>query len=273
MQSLYAPDSRVVIRDCEWGVRRTVPRDDGGYVHTVDDLSELVSGRNARFLTKLEKQTDTIRVLNPVETRFEQDLTPGFENNCLFTEAQARQITPCNEKNHLSHKAAIGPVPYQLGPVLQAHKQSRKRILVPILKSMMIQFQKEMWNCFTIPLTRLSFAGLQRVPDQVLLILEQLLTIYCFQFPVMRQNEAETWHDTNPETGGRIVFTPNKGLVGVGLSRKACPADLKGGTSYSINSTEPNQMHHRIPSVLSQIGQGRGLLGGLGGFSAVHGYE
>ena len=45
--------------------------------------------------------------------------------------------------------------------------------------------------------------------------LDQLLAIYRVQFPVLRQNEADTWYDAN----GRIAFTVSKGLPGVGFSR------------------------------------------------------
>ncbi|MDM8549547.1 hypothetical protein QUF72_05695 [Desulfobacterales bacterium HSG2] len=47
------------------------------------------------------------------------------------------------------------------------------------------------------------------------LTLDELRTIYRIQFPVLRQNESDTWYDRN----GRIVFTVSKGLPGVGFSR------------------------------------------------------
>ena len=47
------------------------------------------------------------------------------------------------------------------------------------------------------------------------LTLKELKTIYRVQFPVLRQNENDTWYDRN----GRIVFTCSKGLTGVGFSR------------------------------------------------------
>ncbi len=66
------------------------------------------------------------------------------------------------------------------------------------------------------------------------LTLEELLTIYRVQFPVMRQYEADTWYDQN----GRIIFTPSKGLVGVGLPRTARKADLKNGFVFNVDSPD-----------------------------------
>lgn len=48
------------------------------------------------------------------------------------------------------------------------------------------------------------------------LTLDELCLLYRIQFPVLQQNEADTWYDTR----GRIVFTASKGLPGVGLPRK-----------------------------------------------------
>jgi hypothetical protein len=60
------------------------------------------------------------------------------------------------------------------------------------------------------------------------LTLEELCAIYRIQFPVLRQNENDTWYDRN----GRIVFTCSKGLPGVGFSRPEWNEikDMQSGT-------------------------------------------
>ena len=47
------------------------------------------------------------------------------------------------------------------------------------------------------------------------LSLENLETVYTIYFPVLQQNENDTWYDAE----GKIVFTCSKGLTGVGLDR------------------------------------------------------
>ena len=62
------------------------------------------------------------------------------------------------------------------------------------------------------------------------LTLEELILIYNVQFPVLQQNEDDTWYDTT----GNIVFTCSKGLTGVGVDRPVWNEirDLKAGEVY-----------------------------------------
>ena len=79
---------------------------------------------------------------------------------------------------------------------------------------------EKVWNQNIIPrndyarrqlLVELDVLSAQRMG----LSLEQLKVVYRILFPIMRQYENETWYDRN----GRISFTTNRSLIGVGFSR------------------------------------------------------
>ncbi|NLY12468.1 MAG: hypothetical protein GXZ10_02490 [Gammaproteobacteria bacterium] len=65
MSQRYAPGVRVEIRDAEWRIKCIDHTSDGGELLTCEGLSELVRGREATFLTKIEPN---IRILAPEDT-------------------------------------------------------------------------------------------------------------------------------------------------------------------------------------------------------------
>ena len=85
------------------------------------------------------------------------------------------------------------------------------------------------------------------------LTLDELIMMYKIQFPVLQQNEQDTWYDVN----GQIVFTCSKGLTGVGLDRKGTPRsgilgweDIRGeaisdehGNFIGYQGTTPTYTH------------------------------
>lgn len=67
--------------------------------------------------------------------------------------------------------------------------------------------------------------------------LRELKNLYCLQFPVHKKYEDDTWYDAN----GRIVFTINKGIPGVGFSRAEWENGIKdapGGQRFYRTITD-----------------------------------
>jgi len=187
------PGARVVVRDAEWIVRR-VDHAPGGHQIVCDGVSELVRGREAVFLTAIEP---AIEVLDPAKTQLVPDDSPQFGDSILYMESQLRQAVPNDADIHVGHTAAMDLVSYQLDPARLALARPRQRILIAdavglgktleagilvseliargrgrrilvlAVKSMLTQFQKEFWNRFTIPLTRLDSIGIQRVRSRI----------------------------------------------------------------------------------------------------------
>ena len=100
-----------------------------------------------------------------------------------------------------------------------AYKQEKWSIDDPRLKPFDMLHEDWAWD---IPLRnyferRQALVEIDVIAAMALgLTLEDLEMIYTIQFPVLQQNEADTWYDQK----GNIVFTCSKGLTGVGLDRK-----------------------------------------------------
>ncbi|WP_028322824.1 DEAD/DEAH box helicase [Desulfatiglans anilini] len=194
MNHTFAPGARIEVRDAEWVVRRVDRTSTGGLALSVTGVSEIVRDKSAVFLTEIEKK---IEVLDPAQTRLVPDRSSSYEASILYMESLLRRKPPTDEKLYIGHEAAMDLVPFQLDPAVQALRQPRqriliadavglgktleagvllselilrgrgKRILVVAVKSMLTQFQKEMWTRFTIPLVRLDSIGIQRVRSRI----------------------------------------------------------------------------------------------------------
>lgn len=84
------------------------------------------------------------------------------------------------------------------------------------------------------------------------LSLKDLELIYTIQFPVLQQNENDTWYDAK----GNIVFTCSSGLKGVGCERKEWEA-IRGSLSedgMTYEGTAPTYVHTIDPKKSEMYG-------------------
>lgn len=187
--STFAPGMRVIIRDEEWIIKKC---DNNSYGHTTlqcSGTSPLVKDKTAYFLSDLER----IEIVDPTKTKLVVDNSSHYTRSRLFMESQWRQMIPTDADLHIGHHAVMNVLPYQLEPARVSLKRPKQRILIAdavglgktleagilmseliargkgqrilvvTVKSMMTQFQKEMWERFTIPLISLDSAAIQKI--------------------------------------------------------------------------------------------------------------
>ena len=185
----YAPGMRLIIRDEEWMVKKVETNAFNNKTLHCTGISPLVKDHETRFLTDIEN----IEQVDPTKIKLIPDNSPFFKKSRLYIESGWRQKIPTDSALHIGYKAAMDTMQYQLMPAQIALSKTRqrlliadtvglgktleagilvseliargkgKRILVVTVKSMMSQFQKEMWNRFTIPLVRLDSNKIQRI--------------------------------------------------------------------------------------------------------------
>lgn len=186
----YAPGMRIIVRGEEWMVKKVETNSLGNQTLHVIGLSQLVKDYESMFLVDIE---DDIEIVDPAKVTLVPDNSAFFRKSKVYIESQWRGKIPTDNKIHIGNKAAMDLMSYQLEPAQMALNKTRqriliadtvglgktleagilmseliargkgKRILVVTVKSMMTQFQKEMWNRFTIPLVRLDSSRIQSV--------------------------------------------------------------------------------------------------------------
>ena len=193
LQQAPAPGARALIRDEEWIVQNADVCQLGGWQLSCIGISETVRNRRALFLSQLEDVT----LIDPAKTELVFDESPTFIAARLYIEARLRQSALQDDTVVQGQRAVMDALPFQLVPAHQVLRQLRprlliadtvglgktleagiltaelmrrgraRRVLVVTTKSMMLQFQQEFWSRFTIALTRLDSAGIQRIRREI----------------------------------------------------------------------------------------------------------
>jgi len=185
------PGMRVLCRDAEWLVTGAATYDyssNHSAVHCVG-VDDLVRGHEVIFLTEL----DDVVPVDPKKTQLVADSSNGYQLSRLFLEAQLRQMPATGIEPDLEGMGVFKSMRFQEETVHRALQQLRprllladavglgktiqvgmvltellrrgraNRILVLAKKSMLTQFQSELWNRFNIPLVRLDSAGIAKL--------------------------------------------------------------------------------------------------------------
>ncbi len=177
------------------GIRLNLRDEDFLVTHVEKDIieaegiSELVKGMRFTFDLSLEE----FELITPESTQLVADNSNGYRKSKLFIETVLRNSSFYSEGIEIANKAAIRPSNYQFIPTIKAlslpkpriliadavglgktievgifltemiRRGKGQRILVVTPKSILSQFQQEVWSRFSIPLVRLDSQGVARI--------------------------------------------------------------------------------------------------------------
>jgi len=190
----FAEGQRITVRGEDFMITGIKPSDDGNHLLYAKGLSELVKDKQFVFDTAIEKE---IVLINPKKMVFIPDNYSGYTFSKLYLENAMRCNPVTSDKLSISLKGAYNNADYQLTPTWKAFqlprprfliadgvglgktievgimlteliKRSRgKRILIVALKSILAQFQEEMWNRFALSFQRLDSYGVDKIRTKI----------------------------------------------------------------------------------------------------------